>query len=734
MNTHYDYSRHKTCISLAFDYSDLKSKATDTDGNFVPSPDTRGGSADKLICETKESPKNLFYVRNVFTELYNIYSKQQGNHCEENALDDLVLQETIQVLQQQLNYRIKDLDCSKAEICYAFTIPTHWSNNTSETLIRPLFVKSGLIHEEDDVGRLLFFTELELAFRYIQSEDQYRPILVMNQGHQYVMMSLDFQQELHVSLSLVSAQYPGLKTVDSRYIPQLLKDFHFKIPFGFHNYKYSEPFEAVLSLRPFEKFKYPSDPQNNNKKVDLYFIKTLTLEAILDDWFLTVKKSFMDGINTLLQGTDNIKTRSLIISYTDYFENNNGSVAVLKLVEKWAKMYSEEQYGSYQLIAINEAFSYRFCVQEKLEMLAELVRKQMQEFNMSRDPVILTKNSTTECGSPPKSVVFFNMDLLPTKNKITLTYVDEKNQVEQIKSIDCNIQPLQTFFKQSELNQRLQLHISNRIKTHLEKLFSDYLTMYSESNQKTKSASLLQPASEFFKRILGNVETKSSFGDYLRIHTSRNWAKEIRHLFVSSKPHLLEGLMKDVKMDSLFALNDNSDNDEGDLLVTSNPGYIFFFIVAYLHNLKLLMEKELKGKFGNDLQGKNIWRAKFCVRGEDILPNIQQTLDLKLKMKTYFVVSQIFPQHVQLTLHQTVKLASPGEDAASIIIEDKIVYFDDVYDALCTTVWKNMKSNCQFNYCMTHKDKNNTDYDFGSFQAYRDIHQILKQRIGELVS
>lgn len=117
----------------------------------------------------------------------------------------------------------------------------------------------------------------------------------------------------------------------------------------------------------------------------------------------------MDGINTLLQGTDNIKTRSLIISYTDCIENNNGSVAVLNLVEKWAKMYSEEQYGSYQLIANNEPFSYKFCVQEKLEMLADLVRKQMQEFNMSRDPVILNEISTTECGSPPKSVIFFNI-------------------------------------------------------------------------------------------------------------------------------------------------------------------------------------------------------------------------------------------------------------------------------------------------------------------------------------
>ncbi|KAI7893682.1 uncharacterized protein EV154DRAFT_501190 [Mucor mucedo] len=228
--------------------------------------------------------------------------------------------------------------------------------------------------------------------------------------------------------------------------------------------------------------------------------------------------------------------------------------------------------------------------------------------------------------------------------------------------------------------------------------------------------------------------------------------------------------MQNVKTDDLFMKNDSSCSDDTNLLDTSDPGYILFFILAYLHNLNMLLNKELDKKFWNDWRGKNIWygvsvdkhlletvfvskkkleklfyasgillkdnnlrRAKFCVRGEDILPAIQQTLDLKLKMKSCFVVSQIFPQHVQLTLHQTVKLGSPGEDAASIIIEDKIVYFDDVYDDLCKNIWKKMQSNCQIDYCITHKDKKYTEYDFGSFQAYRDIRQTFKQRIVELL-
>ncbi|KAI7893681.1 uncharacterized protein EV154DRAFT_501185 [Mucor mucedo] len=106
---------------------------------------------------------------------------------------------------------------------------------------------------------------------------------------------------------------------------------------------------------------------------------------------------------------------------------------------------------------------------------------------------------------------------------------------------------------------------------------------------------------------------------------------------------------------------------------------------------------------------------------------------MNLKMKSYFVVAQIFPQYVQLTLHQTVKLASSEEDAATILIEDKIVYFDDVYDELCQNIWKNMQYNCQIDYCITHKGKKNEEFDFGSFQAYRVIRQTLMQQIAELL-
>ncbi|KAI7893679.1 uncharacterized protein EV154DRAFT_600729 [Mucor mucedo] len=818
MDEEYDYSRYEYCIVFVLDHRLLQTKAYDVKAYFelghnngdekryVPAfvYDTtsktliaEGNSADKLMSETEEPQENMLCIPNAFTELYYTYSKQQENHSGGNKFNDIVLQQAIKILQMQVDHWKKEIDCSEAELCYTFTIPTGWNEKTKEELIRPLFVKSGLIHEEVDVGRLIFFTELELAFRYMQSEDQYRPSVVMNQGHQYVIMSLDFQQELNVSLRLVSAQYPGLKTVDSRYIPQLLKDFHFKIPFGFHNVKSSlttclerlcdplrvpeiiekmlkiinEKLETInvdnsffsLSYQPFFDMNLENsyDSKYSKKEFDLMIdnIRQLTVENVFEDWFHSVVRYFMNGMKILFQGTDNIKARSLVIFFTEYIAYNGSLAVVLKLVEKWVKACSEEQDSPYKLIGKNQFFSYGFFVTTKIEMVDVLVRKQMQDFDIRRDPFILPRNSSNEeYESCLKPDYFMNIDLLPTQNKITLTYVDEKISAKQTQKMDCNIEPLDTFFKQSESYQRPQLHISNSIKILLEKMFAEYLMIHTKSDHQKTSSSLPQ------------LENKTTFNSCCGIKTSKNLPKEIRNFFASSSPRFLEQVMQKVKTDDLFMKNDSSCSDDTNLLNTSDPGYILFFILAYLHNLNMLLNKELDKKFGNDWRGKNIWygvtvnkhlletvfvskkkleklfyasgillkdknlkRAKFCVCGEDILPAIQQTLDLNLRMKSYFVVAQIFPQHVQLTLHQTVKLASTGEDAATIIIEDKIVYFDDVYDELCKTVWKNMKSNCQINYCITHKDKNNKEYDFGSFQAYRDIRQTLKQRILELL-
>ncbi|KAG2207975.1 hypothetical protein INT47_010959 [Mucor saturninus] len=224
-------------------------------------------------------------------------------------------------------------------------------------------------------------------------------------------------------------------------------------------------------------------------------------------------------------------------------------------------------------------------------------------------------------------------------------------------------------------------------------------------------------------------------------------------------------------MDDLFTLNDEFGNADNDSFTTCHPGYIFFFAITYMHSLNKMLENKLENIVGSNWQSNSIWygvsidknlldtvfgsikklekslfacgvlqkddnlrRAKFCTRGEEILPAIQQKLvGLEFNIKAYFIVAQVFSKHIQLTLHQVVILASSEKDAASIIIQDEIIYIDDVYDKLCKTVWSNVQSNRHVNYCAVHKDMHNVQYDLESLQVYSDIRQNLKLCVVELV-
>ncbi|KAG2199998.1 hypothetical protein INT47_000348 [Mucor saturninus] len=140
--------------------------------------------------------------------------------------------------------------------------------------------------------------------------------------------------------------------------------------------------------------------------------------------------------------------------------------------------------------------------------------------------------------------------------------------------------------------------------------------------------------------------------------------------------------------------------------------------------------------FASGILGKddNLPKAKFCTRGEEILPAIQQKLmDLEFRMKSFFIVAQVSSNHIQFTLHQVVKLSASEEDAASIIIQDEIIDIDDVYDTLCKSIMKNLQVNCQVEYCTTHKNEEDTHYDFQLFTTYSNIYRNLKSCVVKLL-
>ncbi|KAI9259809.1 hypothetical protein EDC94DRAFT_154203 [Helicostylum pulchrum] len=53
---------------------------------------------------------------------------------------------------------------------YAFIVPSEWEEEIRDDIIRPIFVQSGLISNEDHQDRLLFFSDIESMFHLFSFE------------------------------------------------------------------------------------------------------------------------------------------------------------------------------------------------------------------------------------------------------------------------------------------------------------------------------------------------------------------------------------------------------------------------------------------------------------------------------------------------------------------------------------------------------------------------------------
>ncbi|KAI7891414.1 uncharacterized protein EV154DRAFT_223945 [Mucor mucedo] len=445
-------------------------------------------------------------------------------------------------------------------------------------------------------------------------------------------------------------------------------------------------------------------------------------------------------------------------------------MGLISSVYCWSRKYFGELKESYisaelghdsPIFKLDDYRSRRFAILELLE-------NRMEEFIVRRNPVILPNETTME---EPKSclnpIIFINIDISPTQIQTAFTYLDKGRQVGQKQNFECNMRPLNSFIKQSEIYQRPVLQISNRLKLGLEKIFGDYLELYSSYEKNGKKRI---PASKLLGRAFQNMRKRRISSNVEWIKTSKNRPKKIRKLFVSSNPNLFEQLTANFDMDDFFVSNDEFPASDSKLFTTCHPGYMYFFMLTYLHCLNKQIEKKLESNVGSNWRANNIWysvsidkkllytvfgsikkleklffasgilgkddelrKAKFCTRGEEILQAIQHKYQhLDFRLKSYFVVAQISSKHIQLSLHQVVKLTSPGEDPASIIIQDEIIHIDDVYDTLCKSIMKSIQINYQVDYCTTHKYGKDIQYDFQSFEMYSNIYRNLKPCVAEL--
>lgn len=115
---------------------------------------------------------------------------------------------------------------------YAIVVPSSWEEKIRDEFIRPLFIRANLISKEDHKDRLLFFSEIECIFYYLQ--DKY----IFQKEVQTFTSKIDVlpNNDVLIRLDLVQTINPLFTFSDSKLFPKVLKSDSFSItPQDFKN-------------------------------------------------------------------------------------------------------------------------------------------------------------------------------------------------------------------------------------------------------------------------------------------------------------------------------------------------------------------------------------------------------------------------------------------------------------------------------------------------------------------
>ncbi|KAI9364817.1 hypothetical protein BD770DRAFT_154174 [Pilaira anomala] len=110
-------------------------------------------------------------------------------------------------------------------------------------------------------------------------------------------------------------------------------------------------------------------------------------------------------------------------------------------------------------------------------------------------------------------------------------------------------------------------------------------------------------------------------------------------------------------------------------------------------------------------------KLRISTQDKGLLSLFQKEWQLNIPIKSYFVLAQLHIDYVQLTLNQVVTDLDlkEGREQESIVVQDKTIPIENLYDSLCTHMWNNILNNTGIiHLCDVHCEYN----DFMLFELF----------------
>ncbi|GAA5815457.1 hypothetical protein MFLAVUS_008968 [Mucor flavus] len=694
----------------------------------------------------EESEDNIL-IDNFYDKLYNLFKKDKTTRDEEDKfLMKAVsgyLPRAIQNTMEKIKLEIESFDLFH----YAFIVPSEWEEEMREDIIRPIFVQSGLILNEDHQDRLLFFSDIESICYGLKDKNADDYSFKRGQNTILCRFSPD-EEKMVIKFDLIQTTNTLFNFPNSKMFPKVMKSSS-----GFVNIDVRGRIKEFLRTNLFsvatengadrKSLKSKLAPVNQDKVIEdvteqidswrFDLLEEESEETKLWSWKLTeVQKEFIQSLCPFIIRTAIDVT--LFGNMKDIISNNfSKSYEFLLLMDKYSNQYNRYNGMVPRLAYILE------CNRRSLNCITTINKIEPKEKDIDpsfllygaskgvfeaiqhsdiycKPRIVSSEDSNTSSSvflnSKPDAIV--NLDISLGSTLFSYSLLNEDGCIQHIFNHDgqvVNLPPLRHFYTFSNMT---TLNVKEQFIPFAEKyLLGDLVDFIVDDGDSIKKDLLFE-----MKAILSkNLST----GEAL-ISTSR--PKYIKAFIFMYVIYIKEEILNKLPN---HLLSDQTATKIG--YAVSIEAMLLSNTIGTKDNLRDLIYAS--GLVPKDNDSKKI---RITTQGERILPAIQKSLKLELPLKSYFLLCQLHEDYVQLSLHQVVTAStSEKKEQESIIVQDEIVAIPNIYDSLCKSMWHNLVQDSKLiELCEMHNtsDKSKILDQFSS-KTKKEFFTILRVHISD---
>ncbi|GAA5812910.1 hypothetical protein MFLAVUS_006371 [Mucor flavus] len=665
--------------------------------------------------DCEEEAEDNTVIENFYDRLYNLFKKKKANWDEEDiflmkAVSDY-LPLAVKNTMEKNELEIESFDLFH----YAFIVPSEWEEEMREDIIRPIFVQSGLISNEDHQDRLLFFSDIESVCYGLQydafencflKKGQNTILCRLSPDKGKIVIKFDLIQTTNTLFNVSNAKlFPkvmksSLVSVTADDIESCKKDFLRTNLFpmaaddgGVRKSQKSELvpvdqdqiIEEIIEMMNSQRFD-PLDEESEEEESE-EDMKTEPWITYKKSWMLSeIQKEFIQslcpstlctGMGTALFGDmkyiiPNNSTKSYGFLLFEDIYSNQGNRS--KNTVKWLNYILECNIRSLNYVKINpdqEDIGPDFLLSGAGLVVCEAI----QHSDIYCKPRIMPSedlniSSSVFLNSEPGAII--DLDISLGSTLFTYLLLDEDGSVRKVFNHDDfiadNLPPLGHFFS-----------FSKTITLNVKKQFITFAERYLLGDL----ADLTVDEGVFIKKDL-SFEMKA-------ILTKQLLTGEV--LVSINKPKYFDAFilmyMAYIKKEILNKLPGQQTFDYMDTKI----GYAVSIESMLLYNTIGTKDnfRDLIYASGLVPKDNNSKKLRITIQGERILPAIQKSLRLELPPRSYFLLCQLHEDYVQLSLHQVVTASTSEEkEQESITVQDEIMFIPNIYDSLSASMWRNL--------------------------------------------